>query len=207
MPRFRTRRMSRRRPRRRRRRGRMVRRRLVMDPERKDVTTTLVIPIPNIGAFFSLTDIDQGVTTTSRIGRQAVITGVNATMEFTGGATLIQGLRVRIMLVLDKTPAGAQFSVQNMFADAALPTVSLRNLDQTRRLRVLWSKLIRFDAGLPSRNVTLNKNLRVTTRYAGTGAGINNVISNGLTLFIISNVAILAEQPVMAISVRTRFVG
>ena len=199
-----------RRPRFRRRRARMRRRRrVVLDPERKDRTLEVVSTDINntTGLFVQLSNIDQGITSSDRIGRQCILVSFHASMQITGGPTLVNGIVVRILLVLDKTPAGVQWTLPDLFDSPGIAFVSSRNLSLTRRLSILWSRTVRFDAALPSRLVRINKRFRIPVRYQGTGGGITDIESNGLTLLFVSNQGLVAESPLVTAHLRTRFVG
>lgn len=207
--RFRRRSRFRRRRRRFGRRRRMRRRRVVLDPEWKNLDVgPVTFPVPNtIGIFTQLTDIDQGITALTRIGRQVVITNVSATMQFTGGPTLVNGMYIKMWLVRDSVPAGVQFGLADLLTGMPPDVFSFRNLSLTRRLKVLWTKTIRFDAALPSRIVRMNRRLKNPVRYQGTGTGIADVETGALAFVFLSNQGVAAELPMLTLATRVRFVG
>lgn len=201
--------------RRRRRRARRPRRRTFrrmrhvrMDPEQKSITIAQAsLPIALVGLFAQPTIIDQGVDSDNRIGRKAVFTQFDASFLINSAATPLNGTVVKIWLIHDKTPNGVQFPLADFLASPGLPHISHRNLNKTNRLRVLWSKTISWNALLPSRRVVLHKRLRVTTTYQGTGNGITDITTGGITLLLVSNRAVLANMPLVDVSQRIRFVG
>lgn len=197
---------------RRRRRRRLVRRRrtrrrgVVLDPERKDVTIPFGPGLLAALTFIHLNDINQSVLPTGRIGRQAIMTGVFGQLDFSLGAGVVIPTWIKIWLVHDVTPDGAMFTAADFFTDPTIPTVSMRNLGFTRRLRVVWARKIMLDSFHPGKTVKINKRLRVTTRFDGTGGGITDVISGALTLVIVHDQP-AGSLPSVLFEMRTRFVG
>ncbi len=206
MPFSRAHRRVRRRPRRRvRRQRRRRRRRVVMDPERKSLTIPFNGTVPITGVIINLGLINQGVSEFQRIGRSCVLTSLSVTFNFTN-IVLDECTFVRLMLIFDKVPDGAQFTLADIFDTPLTPTTSPRNLRKAGRFRVLWSRRLFLDVHHPCKVVQLNKPLRITSTFTGSGAGIVDLSTGGLSILMVSNQAGV-QAPGADLIHRVRFVG
>ncbi len=204
MPRFRTRRMSRRPRRRRRRRGR--RRRLALDPERKDVAGTVVgQTISTAGAIFHINAANEGINPEDRIGRQALWLSATANMTFKMGTASGVPNSLRIWLIVDKNPNGVLITLADFLESPTAATISNRNLDNRNRFKVMWTRRFTMDADHRVRNLSFFKNFRIISRHSGGGAGIADVQNGAIYLIFASDQA--ADLPVLDFSRRVRFVG
>ncbi len=208
---FRRRRARRRRPRRRRRfraRRMIRRRRVVIDPEKKDLTTFNANVQMDLGGVFRLLNgTDAGVGTDERIGRQMVTTSymVDGNIQLGAGATGCQF--VKIWLIWDRQPQGITLNFLDYLANPAFPTVSPRNLENRRRIKVMWSRSYRLDVFNPCAKIKIFKRLKVFVRHNDPTAGIASIESGALWLVLSSDEIAGPTAPVITFSDRIRFVG
>lgn len=205
----RNRRVSRRRRRvfRRRRRPRMRRRRrLALDPERKDNTTVIAAQtIPSTGTIILLNGVATGANPDQRIGRQALWLSASGQMNFNLGAAALVPQAIKVWLILDRQPQGIAMVMADFLDTATLPTISARNLENTARFKVLWTRRIVLQAFIPSKLMTVFKPMRITSRHFSTLPGIANMSTNALFLIFASDVAV--ALPTVDFTLRLRFVG
>lgn len=203
--RSRFRRRRRRRPVRRRGRRRMSRR---LDPERKDVVENQGTILLNTGGLRTiLNGVPSGVDPGNRIGRQAMFLSITGQFKFLFGTGAVVPQNVRMWLVHDSQPDGVLLTLGDLLGDVTAPTVSLRNMDKTRKLRVLWTRKFCLDVFRPCRTVTMNRKFRIISRYNGPGAGVAPLISGALVMVIVADTLAGPIDPTVQYQTRTRFVG
>lgn len=203
----RARRVRRRRRRFRGRRPRMRRRRRVaLDPERKDNTTVSAgQAISSAGAIINLNGVSAGTVSNQRIGRQALWLSATSQMNFNLGAGATVPAAVKMWLILDRQPQGVVMTMTQFLATATLPTISARNLENTARFKVLWTRRIVLQAFFPTKLVKFFKPLRFTSRHSATLPGVANMTTNALFIIFASDQ--VANLPTVDYTLRLRFVG
>lgn len=129
--------------------------------------------------------------------------------------------KVMVALVLDTQSNGAQLKAEDVFtnpsAQATTCIVPLRNLQYSKRFKVLATKLIQpptptmaFDGTNIEVNGTIatfkiNKKLNLDVNFTGTTAGIANVVDNSLHIIAVANS--IASNPTLTYNARVRFIG
>ncbi len=212
---FRRRFTRRRRTRRRRRatrfRGRRMfrRRRVVLDPERKDLTflSPLDVDIPITGLIQLMNACQTGIETDERIGRQMVSTSVwlDGNIQFGAGALGCQFVKVWLLRI--SQPNGVVLALGDFLNNTTRPTFSARNLSNRGAIKVLWSRSYRLDAFHPCAKIRVMKKMRTVTRYNGPLGGIVTIDSNALYLVFISETVAGPTTPTINYTTRVRFVG
>lgn len=189
----------------RRRRGR--RRRLVMDPERKVMTDVNPGILSNSTLFVQLlNDTTQGVGNNARIGIQHI----NLSSLFTATININTGilpLSLKFWLIHDKQPRGALMAAGDLLHTVAQPVTSARSLEETLRLRVLWTRTVQLDVFNPIKRVKMFKRLMFKSRWDGPFGGIANLQSGSLLLAFASTIPAGGVLPRITFSHRLRFVG
>lgn len=149
----------------------------------------------------SISGIAQGTGNSQRVGfkAQAVGLDINYWLHHDHGTTTtgIADNVVRLYLVLDRNPCGTIPTVGEILEDA--DTLSFLNLDNTRRFRVLKSKVINLnrtnalswngtDMTYMGRkvqkklHVSFLKGKGLTVVYGGTGQGYADITANNILL-------------------------
>ncbi len=211
------RRARRSRPRRRRfrrNRGRMSMRLPRLDPELKNIPNDESVLVDNGGLLFPLNLIAQGDDNDECVGRQFMVTSVQANFIVRSQPDLIAAAfptSIRIALVLDKFPNGTIISVPgDIFTNVGGVNAPLgtRVIGQARRYKVLWSRLITLGPGEPIKHLRLFKKMRIRVRKSGVTNQIVDVQAGLLYMYVVSEVAAGgAGQPNFQMVVSTRFVG
>ncbi len=213
MPRFRRKRRSRR-PRRKfhrrsRRRSRLTR--SIPDPELKDMTTQQNQVATFAGTSILLNGVSQGVDVSNRQGRRALFQSVYLKYCVTLDVANISPMCYRIALVVDTMSQGADPNLG--FIWTSLTSVNaplgMRTLFNTKRFKVLWSRLLNLDLAHQAIRGTKFMRLRLSTLYDAGGAAITDISSNALFLILTSDQlgGAGAEPPIYTGLARVRFTG
>ncbi len=205
---FRRRRRGRRRRRMTRRsfRSRRPRRALVLDPERKFGDIDQSLAVTSTGTVLLLNNLAAGDGANQRIGIQHI----NLSSLFTATMDIAVGIlpaTMKIWLVWDTQPNGLLMTIGDLLATALIPVNSPRNLDNTLRLKVLWSRKFTFDIFNQIKKFTKFKSMQRKTRWIDVNNGIANLRSGALYLVFASDIAVANGPPVCDFTHRLRFVG
>lgn len=122
-------------------------------PEKKFVDAGAQTLAPQItGQALVLSNIVQGITGSTRIGRKATITNINVKGMIhlaSGTSATTQSNRVRLCLVWDHSTNGATFSGSDVFATAGTSDINAyRALDNLGRFTILWDKTFTINTSL-----------------------------------------------------------
>lgn len=208
----RRRRFTRRRHRRRTRRPRgrrMRRRRLVLDPERKfhDVSLTL---IPSTGGVFTLLNgVPQGATENDHIGSACLWTSVflKFSVILSPNVPGGQSQQLRWMIFQDKQPNMINPTTADLLSNPGIPVTSPRQLDFNRRFKILVDRVVVVTPADSTKFRKYFRNIRVQTRYFGTGSTIGDISQNSLFLVAWSDEPVAVDSPIWDLQIRSRFVG
>lgn len=201
-------RRRRRRTRRRRRfRGRRMRRRLVINPERKNLDNTGTLSPTSSGVAVALNVPSQGSGVNQRQGRSITILSV-----LLNWCTIIDSDNVipmcyRVSLVLDRQPNSTAVTLTDIYngVGSILAPMSVRNLEQGMRFKVLKTRTFRLGPAQTSATGKFFKRLHINTRQNGAGGGIATAETNVLYLILMADQA--ANPPVTTFVSRLRFIG
>jgi len=166
--------------------------------------------IDSTGRFEVMNDMFQGITDVSRIGLN--IKNVKTLLRFSFENDPAQfGSIVRYILVVDKQTNGVLATQAQLMADsttgnrAVLTPFARVNY---KRFRVLLDKRVHLSSvGV---NVTTRSHVirwAGNTRFLGAGAGIANVSTNAILLYVVTNVVAGAAVPIVTWYCRHRYVG
>lgn len=193
----------RRRPRRRMRRTRRV----TLDPERKFMDNLGEnVAVHTLGFIILLNDIQGGSTLRERIGIQQINMSSFLTINMRIGAAAVP-VTLKFWLVFDNQPNGALLTLGTLLQADLSPTVSPRNLFESLRLKVLWSRKYQVDPFNQNRKFSIVKSMRKKTRWNGAAAGIANLRSGALYLVAVSDILAANNPPEIDFYHRLRFVG
>ncbi len=198
--------MPRRRFKRRFRRRYSRRRRVVVDPELKTrdmrIEALAFLGSPIIAP---LSQLDQGFDEDDRIGTQALFRSFQVRVSATLGSSGTSQLR--FMLLLDKMPDGNLLTAPEILVDDGVPIVSALNLQNNKRLRVLWTKVFTWSAGtVVQKYFQVYKKMYLPVRYGGQGDQASAVRSNQL-YWCVFGASDMTTSPQLTMYIRQRFVG
>ncbi len=155
-----------------------------------DVTTlSQVVGVTPI--IVQLTNIPQGDTTNTRDGASVKIVSLRLAYTITTHASAPQTI-ARIMIVCDKQTNQAIYTAADLFQDpdTGENIISPRNLDNSRRFRVLYDKLHSYsNVGRVGDYHQVNKKLQLKIRYDGSTPSIADLTQTSLSLVMICNQA------------------
>ncbi len=189
----------------RRRRGGML------DPEKKDLTTTQLITANNAGTITLLNGIQQGVDVSDRQGRRALFLSVFVKYCVTLDVANQSPQCYRIALVQDRFPQGqfpALGQIWTSIGSVQAP-MGMRTLSIVNRFKILGQRLLQLDQGNLAKRGKMFVRLRMSALYGSAGAAIADLGLNALFLVLVSDQAGGggAEPPIYAGLVRVRFTG
>lgn len=180
-------------------------------------------------ATVMLNTVDQGDGEQQRDGRKILmksvyITGTVTVAKKESQNDIDNAGRAYIALVLDTQTNGAQLDSEKVFENQSANTIlnahPMRNLQFTRRFKVLGHKMFTFgnitaanDTGSTggivmgglSRNFKFFKNLNIPCNFTGTASTVANIMDNSLHIVGFSTGTALA--PTISYNARLRFVG
>jgi len=150
------------------------------------------------GDIHNLTEIAQGTSDVTRIGRKITIKKINVRMYGTvdtqgGGA--ISGCIFRFMLVLDQQTNGEVFAIGDLLESAIVN--GFRNLNNAERFKVLKDKTVVInpqtqngvtDSQITHSNVIkINRKCNIPITYSSTTGDITEVKQNNLYMLCITS--------------------
>ncbi len=166
--------------------------------------TTLSIPV--VPVITQCTNIAQGDTTITRDGASLKLTSLTFKYILIQHPTAVSTF-VRIMIVLDTQTNEAIYSDDDLLQDvtAGDGVVSMRNLDNTHRFRVLYDRVHQFtDTGSTAQYGKFFKKLNLKIRYDNAAAAITSLTQSSVSMLFLSNEA--TNQPNITHSLRLRYV-
>ncbi len=112
---------------------------------------------------------------------------------------------VRVMLVLDPQANGTTPTLAEILSDSGQPVTSLRQLNFSRRFRILYDRV--FDMDLAHQHITrrVTLPLHFKARYSTGTAAVPQ--TNSLTMFILTDNTGEDTSPVLTIRIRFKWVG
>lgn len=147
--------------------------------------------------------IPQGVTESTRVGRQCTIKSVQfrANLTYIPGADTLGCTTAYVYLVLDKQANGAAAAVTDVFTGTSMQTAML-NLSNSERFRILKKWVLKFQAGAgvsgaygrDSQSIEYFKKCNIPVEYSSTTGAITELKSNNL--FIIAGTDATADDEV-----------
>lgn len=149
--------------------------------------------------------IDQGTTDITRIGRQIKITRVNIKGVFAINASATMTF-VRVLVLIDKQVNQATFSASDLLFDTSANDncVSLINLDNKGRFKILYDKIIALSPSNAVGKFNYNKMMNLPIVYDNTGNGVADLTQKSLYLCFVSNEA--TNTPAVTLHARVRYV-
>lgn len=183
----------------------------LINPEFKIIdTSSLALTIPDgVGTIVQLTNLSQGNTNITRVGNGIKIASIYAKAIFciNASATVTQ---IRYMLVQDKQVNGAIFATADLIESVTdvRSVISPRNIDNTKRFRILHDKLIILNPNISAvvstcRYIKIYKKLDMHVRYDGNAGDITDLTQSGLFMVFIGNQP--TNAPTVNLDVRVRF--
>lgn len=167
----------------------------------------------------SISAIAQGDGESNRDGRKCTLTSVHlrgtVTQDASSGTSLNNGGIVRLALVQDTQTNGVQLNSENVFLTATNVELAFRNLQFSKRFKVLMSKLIVFNktAGAGDGTAddspafvvpfTFNKKVNIPVIHNGTTAVVAAITDNSLHIVAFASTAAVN----LKYESRVRFVG
>lgn len=161
------------------------------------------------GAILLLNGIAQGTDFTQREGRKFTMKSIYIRMIIQNGTTQVPNNVARWMIVYDKQPNGAAFTLANLLT--AVATTAPNNLDYRDRFVVIWDKchINGATGGNDNQKVFVKKYRRcnLETTNSGTGATVASIATGSLYFVSLGDVvAGTTASQVTAGTVRIRFV-
>lgn len=165
---------------------RIVRREISRTIEPKYLTTTFNAEAMSnqTGTFYLLNGCAQGTDRDDRIGRKCQFRGMSLTVNVLNGGDTSSFARVAV--IIDRYPQGVAPTVADIYDNAVLAFTDapLRNLDNVRRFKVIFDKIIRLstagsDDYAARGRIKAYKRLYITTQYDDSNAGTIADIKNG----------------------------
>lgn len=168
----------------------------------KKVTVVAVGDTPTIVPLCTPT---QGTAKNERVGDYLYLMQVLIYFQFAIGAT--DTVDMRLILLLDKQPNGAQFSGSNLMQNASVGVEPYSNFNASYRDRfvILRDKMFTFsNNGNASFSWKLFKRLGVIAHNSGTAQDATDYRTNGLYLYYITNSAV-GVAPTISFNSRVHF--
>ncbi len=153
-----------------------------------------------------LTNIAQGDTTLTRDGASLKLVGVNLKYKLSQHASATN-TQVRMLLVHDTQTNQSTYGAVSLLADASIhdSIVSPRNLDNTRRFKVLMDRVHVFSSTNRTNSVhSFNRKLNIKIRYDNPAAAIGSITQSSLSLVLVSDEA--TNTPLITHIIRLRYV-
>ncbi len=158
------------------------------------------------GVIIDLNDMAQGLTDITRVGNRTALDSIDIRLTYTGALT--DDCFCRMILLQDKQVNGANITLANLLEFSAIDQQIISGIEKnfSKRIKVLWNKVISLNTVTnTNRFVKKFKKLKINTQYSGIGAGVANIMSNSLTLYVFSNILIANNPPQLTVSTRLRY--
>lgn len=165
------------------------------------------LPTYDIPFFQLLNGVATGDNAISRDGSSIKLINLQMKLRIVNSGTNVT--QTRIMLVLDRQPNKAQFTLSDLtnVTSSTGDVLALRNLDYNKRFHIFYDKVHLTDGIKQNQQyVEYFKPLEIKPRYEGTGSTIANITTNAIYFVAISNEAVAANPPSITVSTRMRFI-
>lgn len=154
---------------------------------------------------YDMTPLSIGDTLNSREGNQVKFTSIflKYYMNINTSAT---DTTCRVIVVYDKQPNGATFSLTDLLKDSSIGDniISPLNLGNKFRFKILYNRIHQMSInGKNNCYGKFYKKIFMRTRYSGTAGDITDVATNNIKVFFISDEA--TNEPLMNGNIRMRF--
>ncbi len=169
-------------------------------------TQTLASAIGQTPAIVQLSNIPQGDTTITRDGASVKIVSLRFAYFVEAHASATNTV-LRVMLVCDKQTNQAIYIAGDLLEDVTAndAIISPRNLNNSRRFRVLYDRVHTFsNTGKQMAYYSKNIKLQLKIRFDGSTPSIADLTENSLSSMFVSNHA--SNTPSVSHSVRLRYV-
>ncbi len=178
-----------------------------VDPERKNFDGFVNVTAVFVGTpvIFLLNGMPEGTTNETRIGSSCKILSFQMKWQAAHAAS---SQFLRIMLLIDRQTNQTLPTEPNILTDPGLPVISTMNLNNSKRFKIVMNRVIRVDVQGPEITYgSIYKRMSLKPRYNGAGAGIGNLATGSLVLYVSSSAAIQTDGPSFQAHTRLRFVG
>ncbi len=156
--------------------------------------------------LYFLNPITQGPGQSQRDGLDYVLRSVQFDMHILFNATT----RYRFILVLDRDPQGLAVTWGGILATVSSSLIfnAPRQLDHTKRFKILWDKSGYVDLAMKS-TAKFKKYFKLghKCKNSGTAGTIAQVTNNSLYLIMLSDQTAVGSQPYIHLYTRVRFEG
>ncbi len=178
---------------------------LIKNQELKKIDNQDSTNVQSAGDVVLLSGLATGITGSTREGNAVSFKSLSFKYFITNNTTSGESI-CRIMIVQDNQVNGALFTIGDLLEDTGINAniVSPSNLDNSRRFRILYNKVIVTTEEVNTFAYReLYKKMNMYARYSGAGSDITGVESKGLFLVLLSNQA--TNQPSIEYQCRLRF--
>lgn len=176
----------------------------MMNVEFKNVDTSFSSSVDSSGTIQNIMSISQGDSNSQRDGRSVkfVSIALKGRMEINTSAVTTN---VRVLLVRQLNMNQTLPTVLDVLQTSTIN--SLRNLDNTDNVKVLYDKRWNLDPNSYNQKLfSINRKLNIRPQYAigNTGGGLTALERNGIYLLLLTSEA--ANTPTIAFESRLRFI-
>ena len=133
--------------------------------EMKYFDSELLVQPSNTGLTANTGNIVQGTGAFDRIGRVINLKHISARALITKDS-LASSSSIRFLLCYEKVPDGINPTIAHVLKNPAVN--ALRNLNETKQIRVLYDRTYTLNDNMPSRLIKINKKLNHQRRYGAT---------------------------------------
>lgn len=144
------------------------------------------------GAFYLLNGLTAGSAANQRIGTMITMKTAEIRAQWTEATAVLPGW-IRFFLVMDKQCNGVTPLLSDIMASTVAPyTVSMRNLNNRQRFRILMDKTYAYGTYTTSYTTYMHYYMRfrmpVTTQYnSGTAGTVGDIVTNSLFFVILTS--------------------
>ncbi len=150
-----------------------------------NVSTSAVESITSLGTFFNIVEVGQGDDDINRNGIQISMRSLKMKLHFARGST---DTVIRVILFIDRQTNGLFPTVDDLLANTGtgpLMVTSPFNNDNRLRFTILSNFTFGLSEGMGEQKlVSISKKLTHKVRYDGASAGIADVVSGSVLLFV-----------------------
>ncbi len=169
--------------------------------------STTATAITDAGSVTQLSNLAQGDTSTTRDGGSVKWTSLQLTYQMKIHVSATTSM-VRIMIVHDKQPNQAIFTLADLLFDATIvdACTSPYNINNASRFNIIYDKLHALNVNSSNSTVIrkIHKKLNLKMRYDAAVGDITDQTQDSLALVLVADQA--TNDPVIAFSYRGRFI-
>lgn len=159
--------------------------------------------VPNAGVRILLNGLVKGDGISNRSGRKVRFKSLQLKYSCEHSGAGAQN-RVRVMVVVDKQPNAAVFTVADLLEDTAIPTISPRNLDNRKRFAWLYDKSFTLNDDYPEKMFKHYRKIDCKTIFDDSDTGlVADITSNSIYMVAVSD---HVTGPLMTYYHRLRFI-